>query len=325
MNQLLVFNHHSLPLASKEQAKSFIPELLRICIRAHNLGLSTILIDESIDRNWFRLQLCERYYWQDWYKENDIGTQKDLIRTFRSIRTRQPFFSSEDIGEGLYAFEVRLNGCDKYSALYAAVWHESPVVSFPICKPWDSSPIQVDTNEVTTDGDLFSNKYYIVDFFSLSVLKYFEPQLMKIRSESLKSGKEVLKRKNEIYPFIDFCGLAIEQLSNWVYSVTLLEQIKESLTILNVFCEKWNNEELDHYSHSNLKKCGLNHDVSGESQTVLQNRVLRKKREFWLPNGRKVLFENHIKLTKGFRIHFFPHAGCKKIYIGYIGPHLQLK
>ncbi|HAJ79093.1 MAG TPA: hypothetical protein DCO75_04915 [Fibrobacteres bacterium] len=324
MNQLLVFNHHSLPFNSKEKAFSAIPEFLKICLRANNLGLSTILIDDNVDRNWFRLQLAEGYYWQDWYNQNNNDQNKDLIRAFRSIKTRQPFFSSNDIVEGLELFEVKLNAKD-YSAFQAAVWHESPVTSFPTRVPWNTSPIPVEVNEINKDGKLISNKSEIDNIYSMSIIDMLEPDLLNNRKESIQSGKEILERKKEICPLVDFCGKTQEHLLSGSFSKTILEQVKDSITGLNSFCEKWNAGIFENYSHENLRKAGLNHNVSGESPTVLQNPALRSEREFWLPDGSKELFENHIKIAKGIRIHFYPDPENKKIYVGYIGSHLRLK
>jgi hypothetical protein len=325
MSSFLVFNHHSLPFQSKETACAAIPEFLKICIRARNFGISTLLIDDSVDRNWFRLKLSDNYFWQDWYNQNNNDQNKDSIRVFRSIQTRQPFFSAEDIGDELDLFEVKLKGGDTYSALRAANWHEAPLTSFPTRKPWDSSPIIVEVNEIEKDAELISNDSEIINLYSLAILKDIEPLLLQKQQASLLSGKALLESKDKVFPFIKFCGKSEQQLLNWSHSKTILEQVKESLIALNAFCEKWQTNEYQIYSHENLKANGLNHKVSGESQSILQDKILRSQREFYLPNGRKELFENHIKMAKGFRIHFFPDSITKTIYIGYIGTHLRLK
>ena len=325
MNQLLVFNHHSLPFASKEKAFSAIPEFLKICIKASNLGLSTILLDEGVDRNWFRLKLSDGCYWKDWYNQTNNDQQKELIRAFRSIQTRQPFFSPDDIGEGLGLFEVKLNNTDNYSAAKAAVWHESPLASFPTGEPWDTSPIRVEVNEIDETANLISYTSEIENLFSLAIIANMEPVLLSKRKASIQSGKEILHRKEEFCPFVDFCGMANEQLLNGSFSSTILDQVKDSIIALNSFCEKWNAGVFDTYSHENLRKSGLNHKVSGESHAVLQDRSLRSEREFWLPVGIKEFFENHIKIAKGYRIHFYADSKSKKVYIAYIGCHLRLK
>lgn len=325
MSSFLIFNHHALPFESKGRASSAIPEFLKICLRSQSLGLSTILIDESVDTGWFRLKLANGFFWQDWYNQNNDNEHKDLIRAFRLILTRQPFFSSEDNGDELEFFEVQLNGRDSYPALRAAVWHEAPIASFPTRSPWDNSPVEVQVNKLEPDGQLTSSVCSITNFYSISVLEEMENEILGTRDALIRSGKEILKRQKDLYPHVEFCGKAEQQLSQWSFSNTILEQAKESFKILSYFGLKWKQGEIAAYSDQGLVYLGLNHKVSGESATVLLNRNLRKEREFWLPNGRKEVFEKHIKISNGFRIHFFPDNQSRLIYVGYIGPHLRLR
>jgi len=328
MNFLLIFNHHSLPFASADLADSAIPEFLKICVRASTLGLSPILLDESMDNRWFRLRLSEGYYWQDWYNQNKNSKNIaliDLIRAFRNISTRQPLFSSEDIGDDSELFEVRLNGDSSYSALRAAAWYDAPISSFPTQFPWTVSPIDVRVNTINENLDFETKTHNIINFFSLEFLRSVESEVLQRRDTAIQSGKELYIRRQEYYPSLCFCGKAEEQLSNWSYSLTFLAQIKESLTALNSFAKVWSDLEVAEYSDRGLRNAGLSHKVSGESASVLNNRYLRKEREFWLPTGRKVVFEKHIKISNGFRIHFYPDNESRIIYVGYIGPHLKLK
>jgi len=63
--------------------------------------------------------------------------------------------------------------------------------------------------------------------------------------------------------------------------------------------------------------------TSGESSSVAQNSKLKKLREFEI-DGINEYFQNHIKnLPNGYRIHYFEKND--KIYIGYIGTHLETK
>lgn len=325
MSQLLVFNHHSLPFHSKKDASNAIPEFLKICIKANNLGLSTLLLDESVDCNWFRLRLADGYYWQDWYNQNNNDQQIDIIRAFRSIQTRQPLFSAEDTGTGSDFFEVRFQGSESFSALRAAVWHESPITSFPTGIPWNETPISVEVNELNETAEMISSTSDINNLFSTAIVDNLESVLSYERNNSIQSGNEILNTQQAYFPFICFCGMATEQLLHGYFSKTIFDQIKESIIILNSFCANWENGFYDNYSHANLRMAGLNHNVSGESSSVLQDPTLRNEREFWLPNGRKELFENHIKISKGYRIHFYVNPDNKKVYIGYIGNHLRLK
>lgn len=325
MSPIIVFNHHSLPFDSPDLAKLAIPEFLKICIKAQTLGFLTILMDESVDKTWFRLQIAKDFFWQDWYNQNNNSANIDLIRAFRSISTRQPFFSSEDIGIDLDLFEVNLNEDSSYTALRAAVWYDAPITSFATRVPWDSSPIDVQINTIDVNSDFRTTTYGITNFCSLKFLQSVKSHILQERDIAIRSGREVYINRQEYYSSLCFCGRTEEQLLNWSHNTTLLAQVRESLTVLNSFGKAWKDAEVTEYSDKGVQNAGLSHRVSGESASVLTNPSLRKEREFWLPTGIKVVFEKHIKISNGFRIHFYPDNECRIIYIGYIGPHLRLK
>ncbi|MCP4117705.1 MAG: hypothetical protein GY737_20360 [Desulfobacteraceae bacterium] len=328
MTSCMVFNHHSLPFDSGGKADEALPDFLKLCIQAHNIGFSTILVDESVDKDWFRLELCRRYFWQDWHNKIQAGedkSYKDRIRAFRSIATRQPFFSMEDIENNVDLFEVSFDGDSSFAALRAAAWHDAPLAGFPTRRPWIESPLTVKIETLDQAGEIISLHLDLFNFFSPESFELNRDSLLEKRNALIRSGKAILDGKERFFPHLTFCGKAPQQLNNWSASQTILDQVKESLTVLNRFCDLWGDEPCQSYSHGVLRKLGLNHKVSGESDRVLTNPRLKREREFWLPQGRKEVFENHVKLNNGFRLHFFPDHQSKKIYVGYIGTHLRLK
>jgi hypothetical protein len=323
VSSFLVFNHHSLPFDSKEEANTAIPLFLTICLKAQNVGLTTILMDESVDRSWFRLKLAHNFHWQDWYNLNNDDQNKDVIRAFRSILTKQPLFDEAEIGEGLNIFEVTIDNCE-YSALQAAAWNEAPITSFPTRSPWNRSPLTVSIRTIDENEELCDETKDIHNFYSLATFLEEEPHLIELRNSLIQNAQELFIKRNELFPNIVFCGKVIEQLNGWSAPMNIFKQVKESLTALNIFCENWKNNNYQAYSTDNLRQSGLNRQVSGESETVHNNPELRALREFYLPDGNKKMFENHIKLSEGFRIHFYPEISSKKIFIAYIGKHLRL-
>ncbi|MBN1892069.1 MAG: hypothetical protein JW780_04745 [Clostridiales bacterium] len=323
MSSLLVFNHHSLPFESAEAANDAVPEFLRICIRSQTLGLFTILVDEHVDSAWFNVQLATGYCWRDWYNQNKNNENVDIIRAFRQIKTRQPLFSIEDIGNDVELFEVALDGDTSYSALRAAAWHESPMTSFPTRNPWDEPSIEVLINTIQSDANLRSESYSIDNLYSLDSLGNIEAELLRKRDLAIRGGREIFSNRESLYPYLQFCGKTEEQLLHWSYSETILNQLKESLSVLNSFTEKWKNNEIISYSDDGLRESGMPHRMSGESASVLQNPDRRQERVIWLPDGRSVVFEKHIKIAHGFRIYFYPETETRTMYVGYIGPHLR--
>ena len=326
MTSCLVFNHHSLPFAAAGDADAAIPDFLQICIQSQNIGLNTVLVDETIDRGWFRLELAQNYFWQDWYSQNKHDNDKrDLIRAFRSIATRQPLFSIDDLEEGADLFEVRFEGETSCSPLGAAAWNEAPLISMPTRSPWLNSPLQVEVTTFDNDGELTIFQRDILNFFSLESFAREVGYLRNQRNALLRSGRAILAERETFFPNLTFCGNAPGQLNNWSAETNILNQVKESLTCLNALCEKLGDGTYDCYTTEALREVGLNHRVSGESETVLNNPRLKREREFWLPEGRRKVFENHVKLSGGFRLHFYLENEEKHIYVGHIGPHLRLR
>lgn len=322
MSDRLVFNHHTLPFDSPAEACAAMPDFLRIAIKARPLGFEFILIEEAIDASWFRVRLANNYYWQDWYQQfKDLDQYRDLIRAFRSIATRQPLFSPEEIIQDANLFDVRLpDGETSFSALQAAVWHEAPLISFPTRPPWNQSPMVVVLRFLDENARIKEEDRPIINFFSLEAFEEHELEFQAQRLQSIHSGKELIRQWENIYAFLYVCGKVKDQLFSWSRTPVLLAQVKESLHILNQFAQS-----REAYTHDKLRSLGLNHPVSGESESVGNNLRLRKQREFYLPDGRQEYFENHIKLSHGFRIHFWIDEREKKVFVGYVGQHLPLR
>ena len=324
MNGLLVFNHHSLPFTNKNEADSTTPEFLKICIRCKNLGLNTILVDDSVDGNWFRLELSNGYYWQDWYTQHSDNANRDLARVFRSIKTNQPLSTKDDISNNVDLYEAEFQGEIDYSALRSASWNESPLASFPSSGIWKNSPLSVMVRTLNENGEIEENSSEIMNFYSLEIFEILEPILLSARNESIRQGSDMYNRWDKLFPSLKNCGKVREQLVHWSASNTVLTQVMESLTVLNTYSKEWLEGDIENFSYDSLRKLGLNHKVSGESDSVKRSPFLRKEREFWLPSGVKNFFESHIKISNGYRIHFYPDPTTKSIFIGYIGTHLKL-
>lgn|GEM_PF-695545 len=324
MSRIQVFNHHSLPFDSSSQADEAVPDFLKLCVMTKRLGFDTILIDVTQDKNWFRVELAPRYFFQDWYnKTGKRGTNRDILRAFLAIATRTPLFTSEDLYERLALFEVKeATSQIEYSTLRAAAWYQSPVSSFPTRAPWNQNPVIVTVTVLDEDGE-HRNDQGIVNWHSSSVIKKMEGALRKERDRAIRTGSEIWASRSLLFHLLEFCGECACQIQHGLSEQTILDQVRESLRFINLFVEKWRSGEIIQYSHDALRSVGLPHKVSGESAPVRNDPRLRASREFWLPSGKKAFFESHVKLSSGFRIHFYPEPETRCVYIGYIGRHLR--
>jgi hypothetical protein len=327
VNAELIFNHHALPFDSSEAADAAMPDFLRLGFRAQRAGFGVILVDENLDSTWFRVELARGYFWQDWHnRHSERDEYRDLVRAFRSIATHQPLLSPADMEAGGDLKEVCLAGAEEsLTALLAAVWHEAPLLGFPTRPPWDRSPVAVTVQTMDPDGEFRESAEEIVNLCSLAVWEENEDEFRRERNAAIQTGQRLRDDWEGLFPALELCGKAPQQLSKWSRCRSLLDATKEALTVLNDFSERWRDGRIPDYSHERLRELGLNREVSGESETVRNNPSLRRHREIWLPSGNKVFFENHVKLPRGFRLHFFPDGESRTIFVGYIGLHLPLK
>jgi hypothetical protein len=162
----------------------------------------------------------------------------------------------------------------------------------------------------------------ITNWYALSVIEGMAEALRNERDASIRSGGDMWERRAGLFPLLIFCGDAVSQLQTGLHTQTIVNQVCESLHFLNMFVEKWQSGEINQYTHDALRTLGMPHEVSGEKEDVRNNPRLRNAREFWLESGEKEFFENHVKLSSGFRIHFYPDSRQRCIHVGYIGPHL---
>ena len=327
MSQVLVFNHHSLPFNSQSEARVAVPEFIKIALKCRNFGYSLMLLDESLDPDWFEVQLAPDYVWRNWYEEarND-NNLKESVRAFRSLKTRQPLLTELDLADIGYCREVGLEKDDQgLSALLASYIYNSFLISFPSNEWWIHTEIHVWVLDLDANGeDLVKSSARLNNIFSTSSLEFHRGALESCRSEQLATGKELWSKREDFFAELSFLDEFGCQLKGWSHRSDILHKAREVLLCINDFVSRWKEGEFTDYQHEHLISCGLSAEVHGESSSVSNNASKRKEREFWLPTGRKVYCQNHVRLPDGYRLHFYPESSEKKIYIAYLGPHLTL-
>lgn len=123
------------------------------------------------------------------------------------------------------------------------------------------------------------------------------------------------KRKN-LFPNLTFCGEVKNQIqmigksSHFNQIIDRLKEFDEAVSI-------WNQGDFSYRDINN--KYSLR--ISPESSRTMSS--YRNDRLFSMPDGGTECFELHIK-TGDLRFHFFPQNKTKKVFVGYIGPHLPI-
>lgn len=173
-------------------------------------------------------------------------------------------------------------------------------------------------NTIFPDG---GNAFLGIDFTNLEIREVIQVNNIKsftcFKSTILEklSFREVWNYREKLFPHLILCDQVENQLNN-IGESPILKQIISRLKTFDNAVAKW---EKGVFSYKIINK-NYSLTISPESDQTMAK--YGDERCFKLPNGKKEKFILHIK-TGALRFHFFPDNSEKKVYIGYIGPHLN--
>ena len=283
-----------------------------------------MLMSDSVDPSWFRIELAPGYFFQDWYnRRRKEPATRDLLSRFNSLATTS-FMTDGSIRDQIGTIEVGIpNQAESMDSLAAAYLMNCPLASFATRIPWNEATIHAFVKEIAECGTIEARDVQIENYSKLRHVGPDAPLWLDLRN-SCQSGNDLLQNWPERFPHIQMCGNLPGQLRVWRFGTHSIKWIWDALSILDVFIESWRKDPTQGFSHLGLRSLGMAFEVSGESETVRNNPALRSAREFFLPSGEKRFFGDHIKFSGGIRLHFLfvPEHQC--IYVGYLGAHLPL-
>lgn len=126
-----------------------------------------------------------------------------------------------------------------------------------------------------------------------------------------------------LFSRIKFTDSALSQIVNLGQSSTF-NKVYEGLCYLERYNKSWSEGGFQLSALSEVSRF----EVSDESDTVKQDKHLKRERYFNIPDniGSQYCFY-HMKIKSGnqnWRIHFYPHNARRCIYVAYVGSHLRL-
>jgi hypothetical protein len=323
----VVFNHHSLPFESAEQARKDAPLLLRVLVRARTFGLVAIRVDESLDPSWRRIELAPGFTWSAWMCTDGARPENaDLKRAFLSVASASasPLLQGEDERALGLGCECRLHGSTaSLHALASAHCLDAPLTSHATRVPWDSTPITVEVDDLDPAGQLRTTKHRLMNLHSLSALDQHRAELLARRNKLLQDAVELWRQRGTLFPDLVFCPSVEQNLRPWPYGARLFASVRHALSELQRFASDWRDGRHAEYSHAALEQYLPR--LSDESETVKANPQLAALRRFRDDAGVSRFFFPHVKLQQSFRIHYLPDGEARRIRVGYIGKHLKLK
>jgi hypothetical protein len=184
-------------------------------------------------------------------------------------------------------------------------------LSFLSDRSWDTAYLDLEKSWIT-HGDVETTTLTVPH---ASELAHFETHrsLMErhVRPEPT-TGKELLELRSDLFPSLDFCESAAEQIRQLAGTEHRFKVLRRSLGELQTYCSNWTMPYFD------IKKLNK---ASGESELTLRN--YSEERTFVCPDGQRRVFQWHLKRGPT-RIHFYDFPQLRRILVGYVGNHLRV-
>ncbi|TCN86842.1 hypothetical protein [Shewanella fodinae] len=325
MSNGIVLNHHSLPFVCKEDADNGLLLFFNVLKVCRTSGLKILLVDEDQDKSLMGLELANGYFVRDWYATaSNIAVLADWRRLLKSLETSQPLFETVDIESVGDTVEVGVPGENTGKpVLLAALYFDTFLASFTALAAWVNSHINVWVLDLEATPD--QRNETLLNLSDSASLESHRDELTRRRNELLTTAQDIWQQRSDLFPHLTLLSNQIgTSLQSWSARQDILFKARDALNVLESFGERWIAGDYVDYRHEYLRDLGLAAEVSGESDTVNNNHKKKKERMFWLDDGRQVYCENHVKLSDGYRMHFYVDVVKKSIFVAYLGPHLTL-
>lgn len=313
-----IFNELSArPVGTVAEAYDVMAHFVQAVRAAQQIGLRQVRIPEELGQNLFSLSLAPDYAIGTWL--NDERVDRDLKDRFRLIVTNPPLLTDGEV-DALSVFERSIfcltepAGTPEAKGFGAAYLSDKLLLSLFTDTQWDTHELRGWHWYLDGNGQEQTAQVNVGHFATTVHVEQHKPWIQQRQIEQLQRSVDVWEKQNEFFPNLTLCGDVKRQLKNVGISGSLT-QIIDRLRTLDTFVANWESGAFD---LAGLQR-QTNLDVSVESDSTMN--LYSASRRFKLPDGRRELFEMHIK-TGNFRFHFYADDTEKKVYVGYIGSHL---
>jgi hypothetical protein len=313
-----IFNELSArPVATVTEAYDVMYRFVQAVSVVQQLGLRQVRIPEEVGHNLFSLPLAPDYAVGAWL--NDERVDRDLKDRFRLIVANPPLLTAEEI-DTLTLFEqsvfclVEPAGTPEAKGFGAAYLSDKLLLSLFTDMQWDTHQLRGWQWYLDNDGQEQTAEVNVRHFATIIHAEQHKPWIQQRQVEQLQRSIDVWEKRTDLFPNLVLCGDVKGQLRKAGMS-SYLTQIIDRLRTLDAFVANWESGVFN----LDLLNAQTNLRVSGESDSTM--RLHSGQRKFKLPDGRRETFELHVK-TGDLRFHFYPDTQERKVYVGYIGPHL---
>lgn len=341
-----IFNDLSLPFADKFEVQKHIKHFADIFSKAEPYTPTVLRLPDHLGDNLLTLELAADYRLADWlYNPLDFTVEElvrihnegnnlseeelkerqydinDLRTRIKSLITYSPLIFETDDKEvqdenddSEFTLEIDDRVCNA-QGLGAAYLLESIAISFLSSDFWERHEFTVNQMHLTEDAE--EQQLEPIARHAATVLNFEQhiEWLNEQREDTLKQGEDLWEQRETILPSLILCPEVEGHLKKFGSSLDFTRAL-DRLQKLNQYVGDLKSNRLGDKTYADY---GLR--VSGESKLTMDN--YGNLRKFRLPNGRREIFEDHIKIGGSLRIHFWVDNN-RIFYIGYVGVHLRI-
>lgn len=315
--EYFILNEESIPFLRKQDCKINLPIFFKILSFAFKHGVQAIRVSNSFDSGWYGLPVAKNYYLRDWLEEQ----RRDYSSRIKSLisKTAVPQIPINEIGLSsrfeISEFSLAANKSIKAPSLGAAYLSNQTGLSFNSSEYWNSDLVKIIQTTLNQESDIVIQDCSVKNIAIIDHWNLFHNALEDQRKANCRKGRILWEQKEDEFPNLIFCHSTKKQLENMSVGDSVFSRLWDNLKALN--------SSIDECDNFNAFVKETNLDISDESDSVKQNKKLRRYREFTIPIGGKKFFGLHIKNFPGaYRLHILPDYEGSKVYIGYFGKHL---
>ncbi len=281
------------------------------------MGLQRIRIPEAVGQNLYSLPLAAHYTVGSWLTDERVD--EVLRERFRLIIAYPPLLTTDEVAAPtLFNRSVFcLNepaGKPEAIGFGVAYLSNRLLISLLTHPQWDTHQLTGWHWYLDDDGQEQTKQVTVPHVATNHHVDQHIGWIQQQQKEGLQRSSEVWEKRAEFFPHLELCGDVQKQLKK-VGMSSHLSQIIDRLRVLDSFAARW---ERGVFDLAALQRT-TNLVATGESDSTMN--LYSAQRRFKLPDGRRKLFEMHVK-TGDLRFHFYADNQAKKVYVGYIGSHL---
>jgi hypothetical protein len=258
-----------------------------------------------------QLQIAAGYSVGRWLSDRRWGDQDGRVR-IKTLIDKCDYYQDCVPSEELEFHEVEYRCAGELArGLFVAFSLDGLAVSLSSDNRWDSAAIELEKYWLD-GGDVQSRIVSVLHACRTDHLDEHREWLRRREPPPPTNGAELWDRKDWLFPKLDFCESAEEQIKGLKCDDHRFRAVARGLCDLQNYCATWDSPNFDIHQLNN---------ASGESESTLQ--MYSGERTFQCPDGAYRLFNWHLK-RGDMRIHFFDLPESKRILVGYVGGHLRI-